>query len=128
MKFVVVLFSIVSMALIVTGQPSKFFLTATGDHTSDSTSAVDYVLINKIDDTAYMATEHTIRNELVVSGLYRDNTLLTPNGKLYYYRADFGKQNRDTYLEQSGYFVNGVKQGPWTDYGSNGKKHYSNFY
>jgi antitoxin component YwqK of YwqJK toxin-antitoxin module len=109
-------------------QTLKFYMKTDGVHTDDTSTAAYYVLVNKLDDTAYMATEYSIHDGLMVRGLYKDKTLSIPNGKFYYYRSGFRSPTRDTYLQESVYFVNGVKQGPWIKYWSNGKKRYLDFY
>jgi len=110
-------------------QTSKIYITKSGNITTEPFSASGYMLIRKVNDTLYRASEYDMRDTILVSGEYKDASLSTPNGKFNYYSKPklsnkFIHSHADTtnYIQLTGNYVNGAKEGLWISYARAGEK------
>lgn len=110
-------------------QTSKIYITKSGNVTNEPFSASAYMLIQKVNDTLYRATEYDLRDTILLSGEYKDASLSTPNGKFNYYRkpkltSKFIHSPADTtnYIQLTGNYINGTKEGLWISYNTAGEK------
>ncbi|HEY4326571.1 MAG TPA: hypothetical protein VGN20_21480, partial [Mucilaginibacter sp.] len=87
---------------------------------ADSTKAGSKVIIKRYadDTTLWAISQYSLKNKLLVQGVYKDREMQIPHGDFKYYYL------RDTtyYLEKSGGFFNGAKFGEWIEYYPDGKK------
>jgi antitoxin component YwqK of YwqJK toxin-antitoxin module len=87
---------------------------------TDSTKAGSKVILKKYadDTTLWAISQYTLKNKLLVQGVYKDREMQIPHGDFKYYYL------RDTtyYLKKTGGFFNGAKFGEWIEYYPDGKK------
>jgi len=104
----------------VQAQTTRLYFDVNLNPVTDSTKAATKVLLSKYaDDTSlWAASQYTMKNRLMVEGVYKDRALTIPNGDFKYYF------NEDTthYLRMSGGFFNGAKFGEWIEYYPDGKR------
>lgn len=125
MKFIGLIIVLVLTCLNGFSQVSKVYIMADGTYSDSPSKAQSYILIERLEDTAYSVSQFSMGNFMMVKGLYKDKTLSTPNGKFSYYATFLpagDKKHFVSYLQMTGYFVNGVKSGPWLQYHHNGNK------
>ncbi len=87
------------------------------------------MLIQKVNDTLYRVSEYDMRDTILLSGEYKDASLSTPNGRFSYYSkpklsSKFIHSPSDTtnYIQLTGNYVNGAKEGLWISYARAGEK------
>ncbi|HTD97873.1 MAG TPA: hypothetical protein VK668_01235 [Mucilaginibacter sp.] len=98
--------------------------------------AKSYVVFTQMTDTAWTMKQYDMHDTLIVVGTYKDRNLKIANGTFYYYgrmHAVKGMKNLtrlDTinHVIGSGTYKNGVKNGYWIDYFSNGQTRQSFYY
>jgi antitoxin component YwqK of YwqJK toxin-antitoxin module len=121
---------LLSSSIIASAQTKKAYISADGNAVADPQKATSYVLVKKINDSVYLAQVYDMQSHLLVKGTYKDELMNQPNGKFFYYHKKLVlindnnglKIDTTTYLERTGYFVNGTKNGTWVEYKDNGQK------
>ena len=123
MKPYLLTLSFLLFALTDFAQVKKLFVTAKGKLSENSKDATFYYLVEKKDDTTYLAKKYDMLDRLVVKGTYKDADLKIANGVFEYYVSNLIKDlnikyvtNEDRFIGTSGFFVNGMKTGIWVDY------------
>lgn len=116
-------FSLIVFTLItycVQAQSIRIFFNQHADAVNDSSLAFYKVILTKWpgDTSLWAASTYTMKNQLVVEGVYKDRAMTVPNGDFKYY------YNQDSvhYLTESGGYFNGAKFGAWIKYFPDGKK------
>jgi antitoxin component YwqK of YwqJK toxin-antitoxin module len=117
-------------------QISRAFITMDGKFSNDPHNAVNYILIQKLDeDSAYMVRQFDMRDTIVMQGIYKDKTLETPNGKFVYYKKihlsafhqksinikEYIPIDTNNYVADVRYYINGKKTGTWITYWARNK-------
>src|SRR5437588_10807781 len=101
-------------------QSTRIFLNQYFDAVDDSVLASYKVILTKWpgDTSLWAVSRYTMKNQLVVEGIYKDRAMTIPNGDFKYY------YNQDSvhYLTESGGYFNGAKFGAWIKYFPDGKK------
>ena len=128
----------VMIACSSSAQVHKKFYNKNGKVTKDSAKAVAYVLYRKEGpDSLWSAVLLNMYNLPMVKGTYLDKYLQIPYGKFTYYKPFLQQSKTDAHastidtvfkVTQTGFFINGLKEGVWLDYYPNGNKHYSKTY
>lgn len=123
MKIYLLILLFLLFALTDFAQIKKLFVTAKGNLSENSKNATFYYLIEKKNDTAYLASKYDMLDRLVVKGAYKDADLKVANGVFEYYVSNLIKNlnikyvtNEDRFIGTTGFFVNGMKTGTWVDY------------
>jgi antitoxin component YwqK of YwqJK toxin-antitoxin module len=119
-------------------QVQRAFITKEGRYSNNPQGAVSYILIRKLDsDSAYSVKQYDMRDTIMISGTYKDELLTVPNGKfIYYYKARFPAKkdlqaqkqqeinikgiDTNNYVQMTGYFLNGKREGVWVTFSSRG--------
>jgi len=116
-------------------QTAKIYLTNDGRISNEPLTASAFMLIQKINDTLYSAEEYDMRDTILLSGKYKDASLATPNGKFSYYnKPKFNKSyyhspvDTTNFIQLSGTYVNGLKEGVWVLYIRGGEKQVERYY
>jgi hypothetical protein len=128
MKKILFLLLCTCFVITVNAQIHKAFLSDEGGSV-DSAHASSYILYNKIDDTTWMMKLYGMNDTIAMIGSYKDPGLTIQNGKFTYYQKASTKGMKlvsgsiDTlnHVRTTGFFINGVKTGVWTDYFANGQ-------
>jgi hypothetical protein len=115
-------------AVSANAQMNKAFLNDTGGQ-MDSLHATEYIMYDQVSDTAWVMKLYKMNGSIIQIGTYKDKKLSIPNGKFTYYSIASSKSSMakkgliDTLnrIRKTGYFVNGIKCGVWTDYINGGK-------
>jgi antitoxin component YwqK of YwqJK toxin-antitoxin module len=102
-------------------QIERAFITKTGNYTNDPKAAISYLLIQKLNDTAYAVKQYDMRDTIICAGYYKDEQLSIPNGKFFYYAKVRPNKyptiiDTNNFVQTSGYFVNGKREGVWVEY------------
>jgi len=134
MKKLLLLLLCAGFTVTANAQIHKVFLNDVGAPV-DSVHASSYILYSKLSDTIWMMKHYKMNGTITMVGTYKDGNLSIQNGEfIYYYKASTkgmkitGKIDTTNYIKTTGYFVNGIKTGVWTDYFSNGHIEYLNTY
>jgi antitoxin component YwqK of YwqJK toxin-antitoxin module len=112
-------------------QIKRAFLTAEGKYTAKPKRAASYVLIQKLDDSAYVVRLYDMHDTVLMQGTFKDELMTIPEGKFFFYRkdhynmkfrtiSDADKPDTNNYISQIGYFLNGSLNGTWISYSSSG--------
>jgi hypothetical protein len=107
--------------------PFMFYITESGDHTDNKALAASYAVVEKLPgDSVWSVKQFNMRDIILTSGFFKDETLSVPTGKfIYYHKVDFspdinyranGIADTLNHIQTTGYFVDGEKSGVWTDY------------
>lgn len=122
---------LVLITINVSAQSGKQFLTKNGEITNDLKKANSYFTVVKLnEDSAYLYREYDLRDTILIQGTYKDDQLKTPHGRfLYYYKFNVTPENNyykpgtdtNNYIKTVGYFLDGQKNGVWTEYAKRGK-------
>lgn len=132
MKKLLLLLAFIITATQLFAQTQKVFLTKSGKFTTNASKAFGYLLIQKFDGSdGYLVTKYDIQNNLISKGSYKDEHLTVPSGKFIYYAkpkpdnvfqdTSYSADNK-YYLASTGYYVDGKREGLWTEYAPNGEK------
>jgi len=113
-------------------QINKKFYNKNGKETKDSTKAVAYLLYQKTDqDSVWSAVMLDMHRRPIFKGSYLDEELTIPVGKFVTYqnvvhqhKVSEHQSSLDTVIavKQTGYYINGLKEGIWITYFPNGNK------
>jgi antitoxin component YwqK of YwqJK toxin-antitoxin module len=111
-------------------QSNKIYFNTDGKYVRDPQKADHYIIIEKLQDSAYLSEQYNMSNHLQKKGTYTDELLTKPNGKFFYYEdhlsyskiKDAIKTDTGVVLKSSGYYLNGLKAGAWVQYDMNGNK------
>jgi len=122
---VVLMFSFMNPGI---AQIKRAFLTPDGKYTNKPGKAASYVLIQKLEDSAYLVREYDMHNAILLQGTFKDELMMIPEGKFLFYRknrfyiknAEKNAPDTNSYVFQVGYFLNGVLNGSWINYSSRG--------
>lgn len=116
----------------------KVYLNADGEKITDTTKAAYYLLMTEIPkDSVWYVRQYDIKDTILTSGYYKDAQLSIPHGKFDYYKIykgftntqyNYGKHKMDTiitsrvnYIQYTGYYFNGKKNGKWEERSTKGK-------
>ena len=112
-------------------QVHKRFLDKNDKYISDSVKAKAYILYQKESDSLYSAVKLDMRNIPIFKGAFFDENLTVPIGKFFYYISVINQKSVDKHqlaidttlaIRETGYFIDGRKEGAWVVYFSNGVK------
>jgi hypothetical protein len=113
----------------VFAQPKKMFVNSKGKISLDSVKAVAYILEEKVGDSAYAIAKYDLKHQPISRGTYKDAFMTVRSGKFYSYGKYrvMGLEIQGTgdvyvYLASSGYYLNGIRTGPWLVYDFSGVK------
>jgi hypothetical protein len=77
------------------GQEVKIYITTDGRYSSDAKNAIQYLLVNEIQqDSGYKVKEFNMQDTILLSGYYLDKLLTIRNGEFIYYRKNFSTTDR----------------------------------
>lgn len=135
-KKILLLLFIVS-PLLTMAQWHRAFLDKDGGQV-DSAKAKSYILYRQLPDSSWEMRQFEMHNISMMTGIFKDRNLQTPNGKFTYYRAfDIylnseksinNTLNSENSVHSYGEYVNGVKEGIWVNLFFSGNKEYVNSY
>jgi len=120
-------------------QTSKIFFGPRGPIT-DSAKARLYLIVNRVSDTVWNVKQYDMDNVLNYSGTYKDKELTVQNGHFIYYALGSiamlkpGTKVMEIgpgvfqYVQATGDYINGMKNGEWVEYRSNGNRMTVNTY
>jgi antitoxin component YwqK of YwqJK toxin-antitoxin module len=105
-------------------QAYRIYLTPMGEKTNHPEIASSYVIVSYIsDDSLWYAQQYDMRNNILTSGYYKDEQMTIAHGKFVYYKKYQAlpgnpamHQDTDNHVQLTGYFLNGVRTGPWVEY------------
>jgi len=129
MKFYFLIFTLL-FALTGFSQVKKVYLTARDKYANNPRKAVAYALIEKLNDSTYQISKFNMQNFILTKGAYKDTAMKIPNGEFSFYLRNgafmIGGDGTDTinYIVTTGYYVNGLMNGLWTDFFRPGRKQY----
>jgi len=114
----------------VFGQAEKIYINKSGAYSGSPDNAASYILMEKINDTAYSVKQYTMQDTILYEGTYKDAMLTIQNGIFkYYQKIQFSKNtinnlkiDTNNFVHAIGRFINGKKSGLWIEYEPNGKK------
>jgi hypothetical protein len=100
--------------------------------TVDSAEMVNYAVFGKITgDTVYTFKKFDFDGILLASGSFKDDSLKVPHGKFTYYNwitpennmvnTGFDINGKERYVELTGVFLDGQRNGRWISFYSDGK-------
>jgi antitoxin component YwqK of YwqJK toxin-antitoxin module len=121
--FLILLTFLITQA--VSAQAYKIYTDGNGQQI-DSSKANSYIIYRKLSDSAWLFKQYDMRDTIKITGTFKDLNFSIPHGRFVYYYKISAKGTKapipDTlnHIKTIGYYVNGVKAGPWTDYFSNG--------
>jgi len=122
-----ILISLLFIGLDGVCQSTKMFFDKDHKPVEDSTKARYYMLVQKLNDTAWTAIECQTNGILLSMGTYKDEKLQMQNGLFTYFGYDLPRDLSDNhyffYAEAIGSFENGKKSGDWIFYNSDGLRH-----
>jgi len=134
MKKILFLFAFLSIWLVGFAQTTfKVFLNANGEKLKDSVKADSYLVIRQLPkDSGWYVRQFSMGDTILTSGYYKNSELSIPNGRFEYYtlyngyihlQYNYAKHKMDTinnrkinFLQYSGNYVNGKKEGVWEEY------------
>jgi hypothetical protein len=130
MKYLYLLIVLVYVAPVF-AQPKKLYLTSDNKFTESKDSASIYLVINKHDkDSLYSMSQYTIRDSLLLTGVFKDSTLTMPEGNFVYYytpaeifiwkNTHIIGTDTNKYIKNTGSYIDGKKNGLWETYDYNG--------
>jgi hypothetical protein len=128
--FVAVLWVI---SLSAHAQYFKFYLNADGAN-ADSSKATTYIVYRQIADTAFFAKQYQMDGKILFAGIYKDKSLTVLNGQVFYYQKatilSKEKYPKDipNYIYLTGQYIDGIKNGEWTEFYPDGNKKELNTY
>lgn len=113
------------------------YLKPDGSKTKNADSANSYIMYEPIaNDSLWYMRQYGMDNMIMTSGYYADEAMTIPHGKFTYYqyfnggklvKYDFEKRKYDTtsfgaanYVNKTGYFINGKRNGRWLVYNEYG--------
>ncbi len=135
MKYVNALLVLVFLGMHCFGQNRKYFLNAENE-VCDSVNAFSYMIVfeKKASDTVFKMNQYSGKNILLTTASFKNEDLSIPHGKFEYFKAIKENQietnsSADTvnfiplgsYLELSGNYILGEKNGVWTEYTIDGR-------
>lgn len=108
-------------------QVKKVWLNEKDELITDSSEAVTYAVYGKLSgDSLYTFKKFDFDGVLLASGSFRQDNLVEPEGKFIYYNwitpdnnyanDGFEINGRERYVELTGNFRNGLRQGRWISY------------
>ena len=100
--------------------------------TADSAEAVNYAVYGKIPgDSVYTFKKFDYDGILLASGSFKDDSLQIPHGKFVYYNwitpdnnvvsMGYDINGKERFIEVTGSFNNGLREGRWLSFYSDGK-------
>ncbi|MBK0378954.1 toxin-antitoxin system YwqK family antitoxin [Mucilaginibacter segetis] len=126
-------------------QTRTYFFKEDGSSTTQEFNAKSFILMTKQpDDTVWYIKQYDMDHNLMASGSYMDDKLITPHGYFKYYKTipekhyekfnfsqhkiDTGTVKAKSLLTKEGVFLNGKKSGKWMEYNENGNLKLENIY
>ncbi|TSD67010.1 hypothetical protein FFF34_006315 [Inquilinus sp. KBS0705] len=131
MKRLIALFIVILVCLNAKSQTLKLFLDTNRNVINDSTKSHFYAIAQKLEgDSAWAGKIYNKRGDALSVGTYKDDKLKIPHGKFVFYGYDL-QFNTDSsshklfrYLHSTGYYLNGVRSGPWMYFYNDGVKNF----
>ena len=130
MKRFLIFVLLIAAIVDASAQVHKKFFNKNGKETKDSTKAVSYMLYRKEGaDSLWSVVMLDRRNFPIMRGVYLDDDLTIPYGKFVYYQQVLEQSKVDDHhstvdttfkVKETGFFINGLKEGIWMDYYPNG--------
>lgn len=132
----VLVFIIFAIVFInVNAQPSRIYLTQMGERTTHPEIASTYVIASYLpDDSLWAVQQFDMNNNILTSGYYKDEKMTIAHGKFLYYKKYQAFPGNPTLSQDTlnrvqftGYFLNGLREGPWVEYSHGIKTSVTNF-
>ena len=113
------------------------YITGDGVKTTDPNLADSYLMFQEMpNDSVWFVRQFAMDNMIMTSGYYADEAMTIPHGKFIYYhylnggkhvKYDFERRKYDTigvdaanYVDRTGYYINGKRNGKWQIYSAYG--------
>lgn len=119
----------------VNAQPSRIYLTQMGERTNHPEIASTYVIVSYLPgDSLWAVHQFDMNNNILTSGYYKDEKMTIAHGKFIYYKKYQAFPSNSTLYQDTlnriqftGYFLNGLRTGPWVEYSHGIKASVTNF-
>jgi hypothetical protein len=130
--YLIILFFLVILQS-VSAQVRKVYIGKNGSQIENPSKAGSYILYHKMEgDSAWAMSQYDMHDTLMITGTFKDEQLTIPHGKFTFYKlihpAKHRFDNNDThrkdsitdlggnFIEQTGVYLNGKKNGAWKLY------------
>lgn len=132
MKYVL-LYLLTFISLSASAQTDTVYLNSKGVAVNNSKKAKSYAVRQKLEDSAYFIRQYDMSDSILIKGTYKDAQMTVPHGRFTYYFYSILKTNIDlrfvdsrshnpNYVQTTGYYLDGIKNGVWIKYSKKGEK------
>jgi antitoxin component YwqK of YwqJK toxin-antitoxin module len=109
-------------------QTLKYYVTWDGHLTDEKLKATSYIYVQQMSDSAYKVTQYDMGDTLLSYSYYKDAGLKIPAGKFVFYKKTHfynpatKTDSAGTFVQQTGYYLDGKRSGVWLTYSAKNVK------